>query len=42
MEKKFEALINPSMIKKEFFAFKLQATIEWLDKGFGDLWSHIS
>jgi len=35
--KKFEALINPSLAKREFFAFKFQATIEWLEKGFGDL-----
>jgi len=39
--KKIEALINPSITKKGFFAFKLQAIIEWLDKGFGNLWSHI-
>jgi len=35
--KKFKALITPLVAKREFFAFKLQATTERLDKGFGDL-----
>jgi len=39
--KEFEALNNPSSkpstTKWEFFAFTLQATTKWLDKGFGDL-----
>jgi len=35
-------IVNFVAIKREFFAFKLQATTDWLDKRFKDVWSIIT
>lgn len=40
--KKFSPLINPDAVKREFFSFKIQATTDWMQKNFRDLWSMIS
>jgi hypothetical protein len=45
--REFNGKVLPTFIyvtatKREFYTFKLQATIEWMDKSFFDLWSHIS
>jgi hypothetical protein len=38
----FLAFINIATMKHEFFAFKLQATINWMDKIFKDIWSMVT
>ena len=40
--RKIPPLVNSIAIKREFFAFKLQATTDWLDKSFKDVWSMIT
>ena len=40
--KVFPAMIDASAVKREFLAFKLQATTEWQDKTFRDLWTMVS
>jgi hypothetical protein len=40
--RKIPPLVNSSAIKREFFVFKLQATMDWLDKSFKDVWSMIT
>ena len=39
--RKIHPLIKSVAIKREFFAFKLQVTTDWLDKSFKDVWSMI-
>ena len=41
-EKKICALINVDATKREFFSYKVQASTEWHDKTFNDVWSMIS
>ena len=40
--RKIPPLINSVAIMIKFFGFKLQATINWLDKSFKDVWSMIN
>ena len=40
-KRKIPPLINFIAIKIKFFVFKLQATTDWLDKSFEDVWSMI-
>ncbi len=40
--RKIPPLINSIAIKREFFAFKLQAITYWSDKSFKDVWSMIT
>jgi hypothetical protein len=40
--RKIPPLGNSIAIKREFFAFKLQTTTDWLDKNFKDVWSMIT
>jgi len=40
--RKIVPLINYVVIKREFFTFKLQATADWLDKIFKNVWSMIT
>ena len=41
-ETNFCALINVDATKREFFFYKVQASTEWHDKTFDDVWSMIS
>jgi hypothetical protein len=38
----FPAMIDAAVVKREFLAFKLQASIEWQDKPFRELWTMVS
>ena len=40
--RKIPPLVNSIAIKREFFAFKLQANMDWSDKSFKDVWSMIT
>jgi hypothetical protein len=40
--RKILPLVNSIAIKRKFFAFELQATTDWLDKSFKDVWSMIT
>ena len=41
-EKEFCALVNIDAIRREFFAFKVQASTEWREKSFHDVWCMIN
>ena len=41
-EKKFAAVINADAVRREFHAYKIQASTEWREKTFLDLWSMVS
>lgn len=40
--KTLSPLVNSAAIKQEFFAFKLQATTDWGDKSFKDVWAMVT
>jgi hypothetical protein len=35
-------LVNATLCKQEFFAFKIQGSTEWMDLTFADVWTSIS
>jgi len=41
-EKKYVAVINVDAIRREFHTYKIQASIEWREKTFPDLWSMVN
>ena len=41
-EKKFAPMINADALRREFLAYKIQASAEWREKTFHDLWSMVS
>jgi transposase InsO family protein len=42
LDKEYVAMINVDVVRREFFSFKVQASIEWQEKTFTNLWSMIS
>jgi hypothetical protein len=42
LDKEYAAMINVDVVRKEFFSFKVQASTEWREKTFTDLWSMIN